>query len=164
MSEGSAESRDGCSSEKDLLGRHPFHASPTNPVFMKHIIPFLCAVFLLPVLATAGEKFPEIDHADLMKAVEQKGATIIDVNGSESYAQGHIPGAVDYMQVKGDLAKALPEDKDALVVAYCGSEKCGAYAKAAKAAKELGYNNVKHYKPGIAGWKEKDAPIEKTQS
>lgn len=129
---------------------------------MKLILPFLCTLLLLPALAAAGEKFPEISQADMMKAVEQKDATIIDVNGSESYAQGHIPGAVDYMKVKSDLASVLPQDKNALVVAYCGSEKCGAYAKAAKAASKLGYTNVKHFKPGLAGWKAAKAPLEKS--
>jgi rhodanese-related sulfurtransferase len=38
-------------------------------------------------------------------------------------------------------------------VAYCGNEKCGAYAAAAAKAKELGYTNVKHFSGGIAGWK-----------
>ena len=123
---------------------------------------FITPLLLVPALATAKEKFPQIEHSELMEAVEQKNATIIDVNGSETYAKGHIPGAIDYMEVKGDLAKALPENKDALIVAYCGSEKCGAYAKAAKAAQELGYTNVKHYKPGIAGWKAKEAPVEKS--
>ena len=30
---------------------------------------------------------------------------------------------------------------------------------AAKAAKELGYTNVKHYAPGISGWKQSGAPV-----
>ena len=30
---------------------------------------------------------------------------------------------------------------------------CGAYAAAAKKAKELGYTNVKHLSAGISGWK-----------
>jgi rhodanese-related sulfurtransferase len=55
--------------------------------------------------------------------------------------------------VKADLAKALPADKGALVVAYCGGPSCGSYAAAAKAAKELGYTNVKHMSAGLSGWK-----------
>lgn len=113
-----------------------------------------------PILAIAGNATAEIEHDKLMKAIEAKEVTVIDVNGTASYEKGHIPGAIDYVAVKGDLAKSLPADKDALVVAYCGSEKCGAYAKAADAAKELGYTNVMHYKPGLKGWKSSNAPLE----
>jgi rhodanese-related sulfurtransferase len=62
--------------------------------------------------------------------------------------------------VKSSLAGKLPADKNALVVAYCGSETCSAYARAAKAAKDLGYTNVKHYSKGLAGWKASGAALE----
>jgi rhodanese-related sulfurtransferase len=120
---------------------------------MKHLFLTLSAVALLAVNAFAGT-FPDISTADLKAAIAKKDVTILDVNGTETYKEGHIPGAIDYVANKRDIATLLPADKGALVVAYCGSEKCGAYAKAAEAAKELGYTNVQHYKPGLAGWKE----------
>jgi rhodanese-related sulfurtransferase len=83
------------------------------------------------------------------------------VNGTDSYKSGHIPGAMNFEAVEKDLASKLPKDKDALVVAYCGNEQCGAYAAAAKKAKELGYTNVKHYSKGIAGWKQAGEKTEK---
>ena len=91
---------------------------------------------------------------ELKKAIAEKKATVIDVNGSKSYAKGHVPSAIDFATVKADLAKHLPADKSALVVAYCGGPACNAYAAAAKAAKELGYTNIKHLSAGISGWKE----------
>ena len=127
---------------------------------MRKLIPLFCAIVLSPLLAIAGEAFPEIEHGALIQAVEAEEVVVLDVNGTKSFEKGHIPGAIDYIAVKGELAKVLPEDKSTLIVAYCGSEKCGAYAKAAKAAKDLGYTNVKHYKPGIAGWKKQNAPLE----
>jgi rhodanese-related sulfurtransferase len=103
-------------------------------------------------------KVGDISHSDLKKAMADGSVTLIDVNGSKSYQSGHIPGAIDYSSKKADLAKQLPENKDALIVAYCGNEKCGAYMKGAKAAMDLGYTNVKHYSAGLAGWKaEKEA-------
>jgi rhodanese-related sulfurtransferase len=126
---------------------------------MKKLSLILSAVVLLAVNAFAGT-YPDISLADLKKAIADKDVTVIDVNGSESYAKGHIPGAIDYVAVKSDLASKLPSDKGALVVAYCGSEKCGAYAKAAEAAKELGYTNVKHFAPGLKGWKAAGEPLQ----
>jgi rhodanese-related sulfurtransferase len=120
---------------------------------MKKLATFLCALALTPLLAFAADKFPDISHEELKKAIEEKKVTLIDVNGSDSYKEGHIPGAIDFATKKGELASALPKDKDALVVAYCANEQCGAYQAGAKKAKELGYTNVKHYSKGIQGWK-----------
>ena len=83
------------------------------------------------------------------------------MNGSDSYQAGHIPTAIDFAAKKKELASALPSDKGALVVAYCGGPTCGAYAAAAKKATELGYTNVKHLSAGISGWKEAGEKLEK---
>jgi len=112
------------------------------------------------VSAFAG-KYADISHADLKQSIASKTVFIIDVNGSDSYKAGHIPGAIDFSAHKKDLASVLPADKGALVVAYCGSPSCGAYARAAEAAVKLGYTNVKHYAGGIAGWKEAGEPTER---
>jgi len=118
---------------------------------MKKALMALVATFAA-VTAFAGE-YPDISVTDLKKAVAEKKATVIDVNGSEAYKAGHIPGAIDF-EANGDkLADKLPADKNALVVAYCGGPQCNAYTAAAKKAKELGYKNVKHLSAGISGWK-----------
>ena len=127
---------------------------------MKTITAFLCALALSPIAALAAE-YAEIGHDELKTAIKEKKVTLLDVNGSDSYKDGHIPGAIDFTQAKADLKSKLPSDKSALVVAYCGNENCGAYAAGAKAAQELGYTNVKHYKAGIAGWKAKGEKTEK---
>lgn len=129
---------------------------------MKTITAFLCALALTPLAAFAGEGFPDISHAELLKAIEAKKVTLIDVNGSDSFKEGHIPGAIDFDAAGADLASKLPKEKDALIVAYCGGPACAAYTAAAKAAVKLGYTNVKHYSQGISGWKEAKAPVEKS--
>ncbi len=112
-----------------------------------------CAVALLAAAAVAGS-FPEIKISELKSAISAGKVTLLDVNGTESWKEGHIPGAIDFATNKEKLASVLPKDKNALVVAYCGGPKCGAYQQAAKAAKDLGYTNVKHLVAGISGWKE----------
>lgn len=109
----------------------------------------------LAMSATAfAGNFADITIPELKKAITDKSVTVIDVNGTESYDSGHIPSAIDYTKNKATIEKSLPTDKGALVVAYCGGPKCGAYQAAAKKAKELGYTNVKHLSAGISGWKE----------
>jgi rhodanese-related sulfurtransferase len=117
---------------------------------------------LVAVSAFAGKgKYPSISHDELKQAVATNAATIIDVNGSKSFKEGRIPGAIDFAKLKDNLAGALPADKNALIVAYCGSPSCGAYAKAAEAAAKLGYTNVRYYSGGISGWKEAGEATEK---
>lgn len=117
----------------------------------------------LALVASAGfaAEYPDISIADLKTAIAEKKVTVIDVNGSDSYAAGHVPGAVDFSAKSGDLASALPADKGALVVAYCGGPSCSAYKAAAKKAEALGYTNVKHLSAGISGWKKAGESLEK---
>ncbi len=128
---------------------------------MKKLIT-LALGLVLSATAFAGD-FADISVPDLKKAIAEKAVTVIDVNGSDSYKAGHIPTAVDYEKDSATLAKALPTDKAALVVAYCGGPKCNAYKAAAKKAKELGYTNVKHLSAGISGWKEAGEATEKAE-
>ncbi len=97
---------------------------------------------------------PDISLADLKQAIAGKAVTLLDCNGSKSYANGHIPGAIDFDGAKANLAKRMPSDKAALVVAYCGGPKCLAYKPGAEAAIKPGYTNVKHFSEGISGWKD----------
>jgi rhodanese-related sulfurtransferase len=119
---------------------------------MKKLIA-LALSLVFSAAASAGD-FANISVADLKKAIDSKSVTIIDVNGTDSYKEGHIPTAIDFATKKAELTKSLPADKAALIVAYCGGPKCGAYQAAAKEAKKLGYTNVKHLSAGISGWKE----------
>ncbi len=133
-------------------------------MFSKSLALFgLAAPLALSVaLPARAAEVPSIGHAALVKAISAKKVTVLDVNGTDSYRSGRIPGALNYEAVEGKLKSALPANKKALVVAYCGNEYCGAYKRAALAAQKLGYTNVKHYSPGIAGWKKSGAKIDKS--
>ena len=120
----------------------------------------LAAALLLVTPMFAGE-FPDISITELKSAIAAKKAVVIDVNGSESWQNGHIPSAIDFESNSAKLAKILPKDKNALVVAYCGGPACKAYQQAAKAAEKLGYKNVKHLSAGISGWKQAGEKTEK---
>jgi rhodanese-related sulfurtransferase len=129
---------------------------------MKKLISLLSALCLAVAVYAAPGKVGEISHTELQAAIAKKAVTVLDVNGSDSFAEGRIPGAIDYIAQKAKLAALLPKDKTALVVAYCGNEQCSAYKAAATAALELGYTNVKHYAPGIDGWVKAGAKVEKS--
>ncbi len=115
----------------------------------------LYALLVSAVVATGAyaADFPDINVNDVNKLAQSKSAVIIDVNGSESFKAGHVPGALNFAAIEDNLAASLPKQKDALIIAYCGNPKCGAYLRAAKAAQKLGYTNIKHMSAGISGWK-----------
>jgi rhodanese-related sulfurtransferase len=129
---------------------------------MKFLTTLLLAFGLLASAYAESAQFPKISHDELQKAVAGKAVTLLDVNGSDSFKQGRIPGAIDFDANEKKIATLLPKNKDALIVAYCGNEYCPAYKAAATTAKNLGYTNVKHYAPGIDGWKKSGAKVEKS--
>ncbi len=102
---------------------------------------------------TNYDKFSDINMIEMKTIVAEKSATIIDVNSDESFKESRIPGAIHYASNKENFAKVLPKDKDALVVAYCGGKMCTAWQRAAQAACEMGYTNIRHFSEGITGWK-----------
>jgi rhodanese-related sulfurtransferase len=118
---------------------------------MKKFLVTLLALVAAPIAMLAAE-YPDISIAELKKAIAEKKVTVIDVNGGESYKNGHIPTALNFASIQGDLGSSLPKEKDALIVAYCGGPSCNAYTRAANAAAKLGYTNVKHLSAGISGW------------
>ena len=126
---------------------------------MKNIFAFL-ATAIIAVSAYAGE-FPDVSITEVRALAESKKAVIIDVNGTESYKKGRVPGALDFAAIKGKLADVLPKDKNTPIVAYCGGPKCKAYQSAATAAEKLGYKNIKHMSAGISGWQKAGEKMDK---
>ena len=124
----------------------------------KILIPFL---LIWAAVSLQGQEFGDISIEDLQKAIFAKKVAIIDVNGQGSFQNGHIPGAINFSSQKQALKKLLPSNKNTLIVAYCGGPSCRAYLRGAKAAAELGYNNVRHLSAGISGWKKSGNKVAK---
>jgi len=106
-------------------------------------------------------EFPDISIPDLKSAMTSQKVVLLDANGTDSWQSGHIPGAIDFSAKQDKLTSVLPQDKNVLVVAYCGNPQCPAYRAAAAAAKKLGYKNIKHLVAGIQGWKSAGEKTEK---
>jgi rhodanese-related sulfurtransferase len=124
----------------------------------KILIPF---ILIWAAVSLQGQEFGDISIEDLQKAILAKKVAIIDVNGQGSFKNGHIPGAINFSSQKQALKKLLPTNKNTLIVAYCGGPSCRAYLRGAKAAAELGYNNVRHLSAGISGWKKSGNKVAK---
>ena len=117
-------------------------------------------MFVFAATIQAAE-YPTITISEVKTALaEPAKIVLLDANGTESWQQGHIPGAIDFSANKGDLASVLPKDKDVLIVAYCANPQCPAYRNAANAAKKLVYKNIKHLTAGIMGWRDAGEKME----
>jgi rhodanese-related sulfurtransferase len=69
------------------------------------------------------------------------------------YIKGHIPTAVSLPDSQFDeLTERLPENKENLLIFYCGGLKCKLSHKSAYKAEALGYKNVKVFAEGFPGW------------
>lgn len=69
------------------------------------------------------------------------------------YVKGHIPMAVNIPDSQFDkMTDQLPQDKDALLIFYCGGLKCKLSHKSARKAEALGYTHVKVFAEGFPGW------------
>ena len=79
---------------------------------------------------------------------------IIDARPKRAkYDNGHIPMAVSIPDSQFDKFKdQLPEDKNTLLIFYCGGLKCKLSHKSARKAEALGYSNVKVFAEGFPGW------------
>ena len=75
---------------------------------MKKLALTLCTLVVSSIVAFGAEKFPDIAHDELKQAIQEKKVTLIDVNGSDSYKSGHIPGAINFETAKAVLASKLP--------------------------------------------------------
>ena len=87
---------------------------------------------------------------------------LLDVRGSEKYAAGHVPGAVDLAQRKiiGSRMAAWPAGT--VFVTYCAGPHCNGAARAAVRLARLGLP-VKIMTGGITGWCDEGFTLEPGQ-
>ncbi|MBT2505745.1 rhodanese-like domain-containing protein [Streptomyces sp. ISL-98] len=91
------------------------------------------------------------DVASVLTSGDEPGFVVIDSRSTESWDQGHIPGA---LHLPTALIPAQAErllDKSVPVVTYCWGPGCNGGTRAALALAELGYQ-VKEMLGGIEYW------------
>jgi rhodanese-related sulfurtransferase len=89
-----------------------------------------------------------------VKVPHPEGVMIIDSRPKRAkYDKGHIPSAVSIPYSKFDkMTDKLPQDKNTLLIFYCGGLKCPLSHKSAWKAEKLGYKNVKVFAKGFPAW------------
>ena len=111
---------------------------------------------MLPVLTKSGG----LDPQTMVQLMNRDKAVVIDVCEPDEFAKGHVIGSKNVPL--GQLEAKLPQvvkNKSAQVVMVC---QVGARsARAAAAARKLGYENVQSLSGGLKAWQAASMPIEK---
>jgi thiosulfate/3-mercaptopyruvate sulfurtransferase len=117
-----------------------------------------------------------VNTTELKSWIDQKkDMLIVDTMPFEdSYKKEHIPSALNFVfpipemtaiddKTKNDFLKMLGQNKDKLIILYCGFTQCTRSHNAAMWAVKLGYKNVYRYPGGIKAWDQADFPVEKAK-
>jgi rhodanese-related sulfurtransferase len=103
------------------------------------------------------ETDPSDVYADLSSGVD--GIIVIDARSAESYARGHVPGAISLPYRKIDAVSTASISNSKVIVTYCEGVFCNASTKAAEKLTALGFR-VKEMLDGMDGWKKEGLPVE----
>ena len=84
---------------------------------------------------------------------------VIDARSPESFARGHVPGAVNLPHRRIDASTTASLRRDRVIVTYCDGIGCNASTRAALKLAELGFA-VKEMLGGIDWWTRDGYPVE----
>jgi rhodanese-related sulfurtransferase len=105
----------------------------------------------------------ETDPSDVYHDITSKvsGIVVVDARTPETYARGHVPGAINmpHRTIDSSTTASLPRDK--VFVTYCDGVFCNASTKAAAKLTGLGFK-VKEMLDGMEGWRKEGYPVEET--
>src|SRR6266851_5177226 len=105
----------------------------------------------------------ETDPSDVYHDITNKisGIVVVDARTPETYARGHVPGAINlpHWAIDSSTTASLPRDK--VIVTYCDGVYCNASTKAAAKLTGLGFK-VKEMLDGMEGWRKEGYPVEET--
>lgn len=119
------------------------------------------ALLVLVSAALLAQNFPEVSLGDMQQLVRSRSAIVLDCNGSDSYREGHLPGAIDYEANFSRLGQILPGNRGVPVVVYAGGPFSSAYLSGAQAVHRLGYSNVRCFRGGLSSWAQAGLPLER---
>ncbi|SHH43732.1 rhodanese-like domain-containing protein [Massilia sp. CF038] len=88
---------------------------------------------------------------------------LLDVRGTEKYAAGHVPGAVDLAQRKIIGSRMAQFPQGTVFVTYCAGPHCNGAARAAIRLARLGLP-VKIMSGGITGWLDEGFALAQSQA
>lgn len=102
----------------------------------------------------------EINTRELLKIMTGKEPYYLyDARPVRRFGEAHIPGARPAHPKDDNFLSLLPEDKDVLLVFYCGGPTCPYTGIAVDKAQKAGYTNLKGYQAGLPDWGKSKLPM-----
>ena len=105
----------------------------------------------------------ETDPSDVYHDITNKvtGFIVLDARTPETFAKGHVPGAINLPHRTIDVSTTASLPRDMVIVTYCDGVFCNASTKAAAKLTALGFK-VKEMLDGMNGWRKEGYPVEET--
>lgn len=136
-------------------------------MYLKCTLSFFAAIFIFVSTALSDNHLVSdrstIIDARSAKELLDRGVMFIDVRSATSYANGHIPTAINIDVRKEDFvakfAKTVRTDQE--FVFYCRGASCDRSPYAIHLVFPLGYKKIFYFKDGIPGWREAGFELEK---
>lgn len=105
------------------------------------------------------KKYTDISPKDAKKLIDENSSLVV-LDVSPLYAQGHLPGAINHYVGDGSLDKAIPTlDKEATYLVYCHNDRASILG--AQKLIDAGFKNVYRLEGNYSAWVEAGYPIEK---
>ena len=103
--------------------------------------------------------YTDVSPAEARKLIDENPDLII-IDVSPSYANGHLPGAVNYYLGDGSLDRAIPDlDKDKKYLVYCHVDSVA--IQGAQKLVAAGFEHVYRLEGNYSGWVNAGYPVEK---
>ena len=114
------------------------------------------------------EKFTTITRDILKKKIDEgSDFVLIDVLGERSYAQRHLPGAINIPGGSENFVAEVEKvvsDKSKEIIVYCSSFSCQASPAAAGKLADAGFTNVVDFEGGLADWEDAKYPLRRKEN
>lgn len=122
-----------------------------EPVELKSNLDYVDTAYVMKLKEAAGEINPT--RSTYSQYPAEWDFVLIDSRPANVFSSGHINGAINIPDAQfEEFAYLLPEDKNKLLIFYCGGMHCALSGNSAEKAQQLGYENVKVYQEGIPAW------------
>jgi rhodanese-related sulfurtransferase len=112
-------------------------------------------LWTMPPIEIPEDKLASTQEIEELIAGEgQQNYMLVDSRPAMRFHEGHIPSAKSIpFTVMHTRKPEFPEDKDTLLIFYCGGQHCTLSPMASQMAEQWGYSRVKVYHDGAPVWK-----------
>jgi len=126
--------------------------------------PALKPSILGSTLGEADAQTPEVSTAELIAALAEGNAVLLDTRPRLEWAISHIPGALnvapkpgmpmsEYTSDAAEVGRLVAGEKAAALILYCSGPFCGKSKRVARDLVAEGYTNVSRYQLGTPVWR-----------